>query len=276
MDKINFKNYEDEQTTPINAQALNAIQDNIEEAIENIDITDQLELKADKSNTYTKAEVDTELEGKVDKKFPPKAVTTNLDFDKTEDEWGSIRYDLSTSNVTTGKPMADGFVTTYFWYNSGNYDSQFYIPNSFNSGVPQWRSRSNNDEWGEWVNLYPETIIDGDRQAIKFPDGTLICSARYFATNTPADIPMSGNVAYKSAAIALPNFLVEFTGIPSITYGVQQNITANRLIGVYPQAMDMSTFRPPFVFIGSHGGTLPGYGADNCPIISYQAIGRWK
>ena len=131
MEKIEFKNYEDSPTTPINAQALNKMQDNIEQAIADVEVdVDFTELenaidnKADKSNTYTKAEVDTELEGKVDKKFPPRAVTTNLDFDKTEDEWGSIRYDLSTRNVTTGKPMGSGFVTTYFWDNSGNHDSQ--------------------------------------------------------------------------------------------------------------------------------------------------------
>lgn len=36
MKKIEFKNYEDSPTTPINAQALNAMQDNMEEAINNI------------------------------------------------------------------------------------------------------------------------------------------------------------------------------------------------------------------------------------------------
>ena len=76
----------------------------------------------------------------------------SINFAKSESEYGTIRFDMLTSNVTDmADDPGDGFVITFFWDNNGNYDSQLYIPNSLASGQkPKYRSKSGTDTWGAW------------------------------------------------------------------------------------------------------------------------------
>lgn len=146
MEKIEFKNYEDSPTTPINAQSLNAMQDNIEEAIENIDITDQLELKADKSDTYTKTEVNNELSNKVNVK------TLNINSYNLN----NIDYNVAFAygNDCTNKPIgaSDGWLTNVLHATNNNYRSQTWTdrPNG-----RAWKRVMENGEWGEWQDMNP-------------------------------------------------------------------------------------------------------------------------
>lgn len=68
------------------------------------------------------------------------------------------RLDVATVAMTTNKPAADGFISTYLWDNSGAYDTQVFYPNkeANNGGRPQVRYKCTvNDAftWSSWKSL---------------------------------------------------------------------------------------------------------------------------
>ena len=73
----------------------------------------------------------------------------------------SERYDICTSSMDSSgyKPYHDGFLKTMFWDNSGQYDTQLFIPNGIESnGKLQIRS-SNGSNWtNNWKDI---PILDG-------------------------------------------------------------------------------------------------------------------
>jgi len=68
------------------------------------------------------------------------------------------RLDISSASMTTGRPATDGFINTYMWDNSGNYDTQIFFPNGAynNGGRPQirFKAKTNSDfTWSDWKDL---------------------------------------------------------------------------------------------------------------------------
>ncbi len=71
----------------------------------------------------------------------------------------SFRYDIVSSAMDSSgyKPPSDGFMTTYFWDNSGAYDSQLFLPNSSGSHL---RFRVRNA--GNWQNNWKAIAFTDD------------------------------------------------------------------------------------------------------------------
>ena len=64
----------------------------------------------------------------------------------------SLSMMLSTSNMTTGKPLGDGYILNFNWDNNGGWASQLYVQNS---SSPKMQVRGMNaGTWGEWNTLY--------------------------------------------------------------------------------------------------------------------------
>ena len=64
----------------------------------------------------------------------------------------SLSMMLSTSSMTTGKPLSDGYILNFNWDNNGGWASQLYVQNS---GSPKMQVRGMNaGTWGEWNTLY--------------------------------------------------------------------------------------------------------------------------
>ena len=78
---------------------------------------------------------------------------TSGNFIKDTTQYGTMRADLATSSMTTGKPPSDGYVQTYFWDNSGQYDSQLFIPNNINGRLALRAYNVGSSAWGDWVEI---------------------------------------------------------------------------------------------------------------------------
>lgn len=87
---------------------------------------------------------------------------SSLNFTKIERQYATVRRDLLTSSVTdmSDKP-GDGFVTTYFWDNSGQWDTQVYISNG--PGLPAFRYKNNTSSWSKWqkLGINPAMFVGG-------------------------------------------------------------------------------------------------------------------
>lgn len=59
---------------------------------------------------------------------------------------------LSTSSMTSNKPVSDGYITHYEWDNTGGYSSQIFLGNNSNPKM-QFRGMSNGT-WGAWNTIY--------------------------------------------------------------------------------------------------------------------------
>ncbi|MGM9543587.1 MAG: hypothetical protein ACI3T9_01255 [Romboutsia timonensis] len=83
---------------------------------------------------------------------------SSINFSKTAAEYGTKRSDLLTSSVTDlSDDPGDGFIETYFWDNSGTYDTQLYIPNG--NGKIRFRSKAGKTDWGAWNVLASEDYV---------------------------------------------------------------------------------------------------------------------
>lgn len=78
--------------------------------------------------------------------------SANLTHQYPEDKV-SKKLNISSSSMSTGKPASDGFIETYFWDNSGQYDTQLFLSNS-DGNRPSVRTRGGGDNWsGSWREL---------------------------------------------------------------------------------------------------------------------------
>lgn len=67
-----------------------------------------------------------------------------------------LRFILSSSNMHEGKPCDDGFILSFSW-DSGNFDSQLYIPGSTNNYLRPIQFRYIcNSVWTDWISIYSE------------------------------------------------------------------------------------------------------------------------
>ena len=68
-------------------------------------------------------------------------------------EYGGVRHDIASSAMTTNKPSTtDGHILTFFWDNSGRYDSQLALSNSTENQYVKVRFNSNS-AWSQWRDL---------------------------------------------------------------------------------------------------------------------------
>lgn len=88
------------------------------------------------------------------------------------------QFDIVTSSMTTNKPAADGFIKTFMWDNSGEYDVQIYIPNNPNY-KPQIRFKDGSS-WSTWKNIEcsPDILFTNTSGATS---GTLSASVRNYS-----------------------------------------------------------------------------------------------
>ena len=95
------------------------------------------------------------------------------------DNNGGIRKFLSTSAMTSHKPMADGHIIQLDWDNSNYCAAQLYVPNS-NPSVNrmQFRTQGSSTTWSNWVTLIDSNSIGSQSvdKATKDGDGNTISS----------------------------------------------------------------------------------------------------
>ena len=91
--------------------------------------------------------------------------------------FASQRLDISTSTMTTGTPGTPGYITTYFWDNSGAGDAQFFIPDkNYTDGRLKVRYRYTNNatdsNWTQsWISIpYMSDLDNYAKKTIKLSD----------------------------------------------------------------------------------------------------------
>lgn len=82
---------------------------------------------------------------------------SNMDYTKTSSEYGTKRTDIVYSG-STSRPNTDGFIETYFWDNSGTYDTQVFFPNN-GTATPKYRSKGGGSSWGNWQSLGKKELV---------------------------------------------------------------------------------------------------------------------
>jgi len=72
----------------------------------------------------------------------------------------SMQLLLATSSCSTGKPAQDGYVMCFDWDNSGNYQSQFFIPAEYNA-PPQYRCQGGSSTWQNsgWIDIGTHRVM---------------------------------------------------------------------------------------------------------------------
>ena len=79
---------------------------------------------------------------------------------KDASEYGGMRKDIVSDSMTdSGRPGQDGHLLTMFWDNSGRYDTQFYISNDGNRPWVKVRYKTNETDYGPWVDVITSNNI---------------------------------------------------------------------------------------------------------------------
>lgn len=104
--------------------------------------------------------------------------TPNFDH-QYPDSKASMRFDIVTSSMNDSgyKPANDGYLLTFFWDNSGTYDSQLFLPNPSNNRL-QFRVRGG----GSWSNNWKEIPFLEDLRGVSLYDNS---------TGTNGDVGLS-------------------------------------------------------------------------------------
>lgn len=73
----------------------------------------------------------------------------------------SLQMILSTSSMTSGKPAGDGYILNMDWDNTGKYQAQMFLPNSYSKvKPPQYRVQNASADWSDteckWRNFITE------------------------------------------------------------------------------------------------------------------------
>lgn len=68
---------------------------------------------------------------------------------------------LATSTMTSGKPAGDGYILNFDWDNTGRYQAQLFLPNSYSEAKPpQYRVQNASADWSDaeckWRNFITE------------------------------------------------------------------------------------------------------------------------
>lgn len=226
MEKINFKNLPDE-TTPINASNLNKMQDNIEADIqplkENI-LSNNLfdgKLLTDKSRNANTGVVGTfagySTTENILKVKGGKSIVISINGVKQTARIFSFDKDgkFISSSSNGGQAVALSEDTCYF---SFNINSTLLIGDIMvNYGTEPM-------EYEKYVNAIAEieekmdiiTITNDNGTAIKFPDGTMICTIRKTVTDQEISTAL-GSLFQGTRTWTFPQ---EFVAIPNVTCGM--------------------------------------------------------
>jgi len=86
---------------------------------------------------------------RLDNKYTSRPSSAN--FASSETGNSSLEYFLSTSTMTTGKPMGDGHIIHMNWDNTDGWASQLCVPGS-RSNSSQWRAQ-NGGTWTDWFTF---------------------------------------------------------------------------------------------------------------------------
>lgn len=72
----------------------------------------------------------------------------------------SMQLILSTSSCSTGKPAQDGYVMSFDWDGTGNWQSQLYIPAEYNA-PPQYRCQGGSATWQNsgWIDIGTHRVM---------------------------------------------------------------------------------------------------------------------
>lgn len=177
MNKINFQDLPNE-TTPINANNLNQLQTNVDNA------------KMEKNSI----------------KIP---ANSNLNDYKTE----GFYYNNQNAEVATILNIPEekafsllverhaGIKQTFTTFSSSSFN--IYVRNFYNG------------TWGDWVSILPVTVTNDNGTATKFPDGTMICTNRINIANVPITVA-EGNIYRSGVLDEFPNFPAGFIDNPSL------------------------------------------------------------
>ena len=198
---------------------------------------------------------------------------------------------ISSGSMTTGKPSGDGFIDTYFWDNSGLWDTQFFLSNG--DGVrPAVRARGNTENWTNawrelaWRSDVPTNtnqltngagFISNDAQEcgtsgiwkyIKFKNGYAICIGN---KTIGTKIETTWGNLFHSGDKTLDNFPFTFVEVPWVVYSTTSSSSTNSCFVMNGN--------------GAPSASNPGHimlvrGSKNTSSVNYsvtiQAIGKWK
>jgi len=175
MNKINFQNLPN-QTTPLNATNMNLLQDNVDNA-------------------------------KVEKDAEP---MTSGDLNDVK----TTKFVYATSSVSNKPASGNFYVMTIKRGNNNNHVLQIAKRNSSNvSEFETYERRYYEGSWTNWIFTSPiVTETNANGRAIKYPDGTMICTKTVTATEVA--ITTADGALYKSGGISLGSYAESFYEAP--------------------------------------------------------------
>jgi hypothetical protein len=116
---------------------------------------DALTINSESANITMKE--DAVLHGKLAQYSTSRPTSANL----TTKGDTSLQMLLSTSTMTSGKPAGDGYILNMDWDNTGKYQAQLFLPNSYSKvKPPQYRVQNASADWSDadckWRNFITE------------------------------------------------------------------------------------------------------------------------
>lgn len=154
---------------------------------------------------------------------------------KDANEYGTIKWHIASSSMTdAGHTLGDGFLVTFFWDNSGRYDSQLFIPNgsTVNIAVRYYENKA----WTAWKKLAYSSDIPTSLPA----NGGTANYATYLGSS-------SANYSKSSLDTAISNAknLANATGTLAVTHGGTGKTSLNDVrVGSADIAYKIRTSRP--------------------------------
>lgn len=196
-------------------------------------------------------------------------VQTNVDNAKVEKTVALANPNLNDVTTQTGfyfinqgtnRPEAsNGYLLVERF--TDNYVSQEYITTS---GVKYIRVLRNGT-WSDWQHItQPETTTNTNGTAIKYPDGTMICTKTVTANNV--DFSTGSGTLYRSDDISLGNFAVAFISAPVVNV----YLTSTGSIGFIGAHSSLSASSAGTVRLLRTFSTAASF------TLNITAIGRWK
>lgn len=94
---------------------------------------------------------------------------------KDSSEYGTMKWMIASSTMTDSAHAYDGFLVTFFWDNSGRYDSQLLLPNTTSASSRRIKYRTYdtvNKEWRDWKDLMFSSDISDWAKATTKPTYT--------------------------------------------------------------------------------------------------------
>lgn len=173
--------------------------------------------------------------------------SANFDHDYING-YASQTLDIASGLMTEGKPMNEGFISTYFWDNNGAWDTQLYIPLT-TLRRPQIRFKENS-AWSDWITIpYMSDIPTKVSQ--------LTNDSNYLAKNSAisvASVTASGNIESSNGTIS--GVVVEGETVKENGRNLGE---IYQLKGSYASASSVSSLSQTVDDLDSDVTTLQGY-----------------